>query len=84
MTQKCARYFTYSRRDGIFSDDIAKKTTESCAERILTRNPAIAGMADRTAPVVKLTSQKIVIPSGIGLAAVHSWQLDTCASVYKL
>ena len=35
-----------------------------------TRNPADAGMADRTAPVVKLTRQKIVIPSGIGLAAV--------------
>jgi len=35
-----------------------------------TRNPAVAGMADRTAPVVKLTRQKIVIPSGIGLAAV--------------
>jgi len=52
--------------------------------RRVTRNPAVAGMADRTAPVVKLTRQKIVIPSGIGLAAVHSWQLDTCASVYKL
>jgi len=51
---------------------------------IMTRNPAVAGMADRTAPVVKLTRQKIVIPSGIGLAAVNSWQLDTCASVYKL
>ena len=35
-----------------------------------TRNPAVAGMADRTAPVVKLTRQKIVMPSGIGLAAV--------------
>ena len=35
-----------------------------------TRNPADAGMADRTAPVVKLTRQKIVIPLGIGLAAV--------------
>ena len=35
-----------------------------------TRNPADAGMADRTAQVVKLTRQKIVIPSGIGLAAV--------------
>jgi len=50
----------------------------------MARNPAVAGMADRTAPVVKLTRQKIVIPSGIGLAAIHSWQLDTCASVYKL
>jgi len=37
---------------------------------ISTRNPAVAGMADRTAPVVKLTRQKIIIPSGIGLAAV--------------
>ena len=37
---------------------------------LVTRNPADAGMADRTAPVVKLTRQKIVIPSGIGLAAV--------------
>jgi len=35
-----------------------------------TRNRAVAGMADRTAPVVKLTRQKIVIPSGIGLAAI--------------
>ena len=53
-------------------------------KEIETRNPAVTGMADRTAPVVKLTRQKIVIPSGIGLAVVHSWQLDTCASVYKL
>jgi len=37
---------------------------------IKTRNPAVAAMADRTAPVVKLTRQKIIIPSGIGLAAV--------------
>ena len=51
-------------------DKFSYKLNNSLTVSNKTRSPAVAGMADRTAPVVKLTRQKIVIPSAIGLAAV--------------